>query len=124
MKVLHFFKTHLPDSWGGIQSFIHHLAHGTVQRGHSVDVLFLSRNLPPQPLTVENYTVHPTPINFELASTGFSLSVFKKFSELANRADIIHYHYPWPFMDVVHFATRVSTPSLVTYHSDIVRKRQ
>ena len=26
-------------------------------------------------------------------------------------------------MDVVHFATRVSKPSLVTYHSDIVRQR-
>ncbi|WP_312011894.1 glycosyltransferase family 4 protein [Bradyrhizobium sp. AUGA SZCCT0182] len=123
MRVLHFYKTHLPDSWGGTQSFIHQLAHGTAQRGHIVDVLILSRELPPRPLTVANYTVHPASLSFEVASTGFSLSVFKKFAELANQADVIHYHFPWPFMDVVHFATRVTKPSLVTYHSDIIRQR-
>jgi O-antigen biosynthesis rhamnosyltransferase len=123
MRILHFYKTALPDSWGGIQSFIHQLALGTTQKGHIVDVLFLSSKLPSHPLKVANYTTHPARLSFELASTGFSFSVFKKFSELADSADIIHYHFPWPFMDVVHFATRVSKPTVVTYHSDIIRQR-
>ena len=42
------------------------------------------------------------------------------FSQLAQRADIIHYYFPWPFMDVVHFATRVKKPTVVTYHSDVI----
>ena len=33
------------------------------------------------------------------------------------------YHFPWPFADLLHFATRCSKPSVVTYHSDIVRQR-
>lgn len=36
---------------------------------------------------------------------------------------MIHYHFPWPFMDVVHFATRIDKPTLVTYHSNIVRQK-
>ena len=30
-------------------------------------------------------------MSFELASTGFSFSIFKRFAELAKKADIIHY---------------------------------
>src|SRR5690606_28184090 len=55
--------------------------------------------------------------------TGFSLSAFRDFAELARRADLIHYHFPWPFMDLVHFATRVDRPSVLTYHSDIVKQQ-
>lgn len=58
-----------------------------------------------------------------MASTGFSIAAFKRFRELVRQADVVHYHFPWPFMDVVHFATRASKPSVVTYHSDIVRQR-
>jgi O-antigen biosynthesis rhamnosyltransferase len=123
MKILHFYKTYQPDSWGGIQSFIYQLAEGTAERGHSVDVLFLSRQSPSRPFKLGNHTAHSAPLTFEMASTGFSFSAFRKFSELAKDADIIHYHFPWPFMDFVHFTTRVSKPSVVTYHSDIVRQR-
>jgi rhamnosyl/mannosyltransferase len=49
--------------------------------------------------------------------------VFRKFAELAKRADIIHLHYPWPFMDVVHFASQHGKPTVVTYHSDIIRQQ-
>jgi rhamnosyl/mannosyltransferase len=123
MRILHFFKTYMPDSWGGTQSFIYQLAEGTAKRGHSVDVLFLSRKLSPRPQALGNHTIHPVRLTFELASTGFSIAAFKRFRELVGQADIVHYHFPWPFMDVVHFMTRKSAPSVVTYHSDIVRQR-
>jgi rhamnosyl/mannosyltransferase len=63
-------------------------------------------------------------MNFEIASTGFSFSAFLRFAQLAKQADIIHYHFPWPFMDLVHFATRIKKPSIVTYHSDIIRQEK
>jgi rhamnosyl/mannosyltransferase len=62
-------------------------------------------------------------MDFQIASTGFSLSVFSRFAQLTKEIDIIHYHYPWPFMDLVHFATRVKIPTVVTYHSDIIRQK-
>ncbi len=38
-----------------------------------------------------------------MASSPFSMAAFRRFAELARRADLIHYHFPWPFMDVVQF---------------------
>ncbi|WP_306308099.1 glycosyltransferase [Citrobacter youngae] len=61
--------------------------------------------------------------NFEIASTPFSLSCIKKFKELAKQADIIHYHYPFPFMDILHFLCRIKKPTVVSYHSDIVKQK-
>ena len=42
---------------------------------------------------------------------------------MAREADVVHYHFPWPFMDLAHFIARVNKPSVVTYHSDIVRQK-
>ncbi|MGY3387774.1 glycosyltransferase involved in cell wall biosynthesis [Bradyrhizobium sp. USDA 3311] len=123
MRILHLYKTHLPDTYGGVPQFIDQLARGVTQRGHAVDVLFPSRPRLLDASTVGNYTNHPVPLHLELASTTFSLSVFKKFAELADNADIVHYHFPWPLMDLVHLTALSSKPSVVTYHSDVVRQR-
>jgi rhamnosyl/mannosyltransferase len=61
-------------------------------------------------------------LDFQIASTGFSTSAFLRFFQLAKKADVVHYHFPWPFMDVVHFVSRINKPTLVTYHSDIIRQ--
>lgn len=123
MRILHLYKTHLPDTYGGVPQFIDQLARGVARRGHAVDVLFPSRQRSLRTSTVDNYTIHPVPLHLELASTSFSLSVFRKFAELADHADIIHYHFPWPLMDLVHLTALSSKPSVVTYHSDVVRQR-
>ena len=41
---------------------------------------------------------------------------------MAAEADIIHYHFPWPFMDLMHFFSRTKKPTIVTYHADIVKQ--
>ncbi|MBR0850297.1 glycosyltransferase family 4 protein [Bradyrhizobium diazoefficiens] len=122
MKILHFYKTYFPDSRGGIEQFIYQLAHGSGARGMEIDVLSLSSDVANSTSDFGNHLSHRVHKNFEIASTGFSLEAFKRFSELARRADIVHYHYPWPFADVVYFATAVKRPSVLTYHSDIVRQ--
>jgi glycosyltransferase involved in cell wall biosynthesis len=124
LKVLHFYKTSLPDSHGGVEQFIHQLARGSAQRGVEVDVLSLSSAKPDGTSQFENYTIHRINRDFEIASTAFSFKAIAKFASLARLADVVHYHFPWPFADLVHFATSVSKPSLLTYHSDIVRQRK
>ena len=123
MRVLHFYKTYIPDPPGGIAQVINQLARGTAQHGHAVDVLSLSRDTFGESIELDNHTAHRARLDFEVASTGFSFSVMGKFAALARAADVIHYHFPWPFLDVVHFATRVSKPTVLTYHSDILRQR-
>ncbi|MBR0914908.1 glycosyltransferase family 4 protein [Bradyrhizobium japonicum] len=124
MRILHFYKTYFPDSYGGIEQFINQLARSSVLQGHDVDVLSLSRNAANDSIVFENHTAYRSRLAFEIASTGFSFSVIGRFASLARAADVVHYHFPWPFLDVVHFATRMSKPTVLTYHSDILRQRR
>lgn len=123
LRVLHFFKTYYPDSFGGIEQVIFQLCKGTARYGFTGEVLALSPHPHETPIDFSGHLVHQARLDFQVASTGFSLSAFRKFSALASQADIVHLHYPWPFMDIVHFATRHGKPTVVTYHSDIVKQK-
>lgn len=123
MRVLHFYKTYYPDSVGGIEQVIRQLCVGTGRLGVSNTVLSLSRHNNLVPFEFEGHTVHRVPLNAEIASNAFSLQSIAALGRLAIEADVVHYHFPWPFMDLAHFVARVRKPTLVTYHSDIVRQR-
>lgn len=124
MRVLHFYKSAHPESVGGIEQVIDQIARGVAHCGVSTDVLALGSKSMAQPFEVNGYLSHRAKCNFQIASTGFSLSAFALFARLAQQADLIHYHFPWPFMDLVHFVSRTGKPSLVTYHSDIIRQQR
>ena len=123
MRVLHFYKTSMPDTVGGIEQVIFQLCESCAQQGIEGQVLSLSSGPTPPVVQVGHHEVHRAKLDLQFASTGFSLSVFKKFRELAAEADVVNYHFPWPFMDVVHFASGTRKPSVVTYHSDIIRQK-
>lgn len=123
MRVLHFYKASLPDSRGGVEQFIDQLARGSAQKGVKVDVLSLAGGNPAETRKFENYTIHQVRRNFEIASTTVSFKAIAKYSFLARLADVVHYHFPWPFADIVHFVAAASKPSILTYHSDIVRQK-
>lgn len=123
MRVLHFYKTSLPDSVGGTEQVIDQIASGAKKLGVETDVLSLTPHRVPRTVELNGYLVHRAKLDLQIASTGFSASAFLRFAQLANKADVIHYHFPWPFMDVVHFATMVKKPTVVTYHSDIIRQK-
>lgn len=122
MKVLHFYKTYYPESIGGVEQVIYQIASGVKEHGVVSSVLSLSRGNNSEPVSIGSHTAHKAKMDFEIASTGFSLSAFSRFKDLASEADIVHYHFPWPFMDLVHFVSNIQKPTLVTYHSDIVRQ--
>lgn len=123
MRILHFYKTYWPDTFGGVERSIHAIAEGTTNYGIKSDVLSLSKN--PESGTAEfgGHMAHKSKLDFEFSSTGFSRSVIAHFRELAAKADIIHYHFPWPMMDVVHLISPPGRPTVLTYHSDIVKQK-
>ncbi|XEH28293.1 glycosyltransferase family 4 protein [Edwardsiella tarda] len=123
MKVLHFYKTYYPDTFGGIEQVIYQLSESGAEYDFKSTVLSLSKrgDIDNQIIGVQRVCYAKT--NFEVASTPFSLSCIKKFKELAMQADIIHYHYPFPFMDMLHFLCRINKPTVVSYHSDIVKQK-
>ena len=123
MRVLHFYRTYFPDTVGGVEQVINQLVRGTITYGIESEVVTLTRKKAARTVEVDGHRVHRAQMDFQIASTGFSLSAFKLFARLAQQADIIHYHFPWPFMDLVHFMTRMNKPTVVTYHSDIIKQK-
>ncbi len=124
MRVLHFYKTYYPDSVGGIEQTIRQMCVGTGRLGVTNAVLSLSRDKNLVPITFEGHTVHRAPLDFEFLSNACSLASFGALARLAREADVVHYHFPWPFMDLAHIVARVNKPTVVTYHSDIVRQKK
>lgn len=102
--------------------FIRHLSNATSALGISNTVLALDKN-PVSGFLDQGIRVVQAREDFSIASTGFSLQSVGLLRELAAEADVVQYHFPWPFMDVAHFLAGVNKPSLVTYHSDIVRQK-
>jgi len=45
------------------------------------------------------------------------------FAELSRQVDVVQYHFPWPFADVLHALVRPTARTVMTYHSDIVRQK-
>lgn len=123
MRVLHLFKTYLPETVGGIEQVIFQICQSGVAHGIQGEVLTLSAEGGPAELMVAEHRVHRAKLDLQLASTGFSYSILARLKVLAAEVDVINYHFPWPFMDLLHFAARIDRPTVVTYHSDIIRQK-
>ena len=123
MRVLHLFKTYYPESMGGIEQVIFQLCQSCRAHGIEGEVLTLSANPLPERVQVGSHCVQRARLDLNLASTGFSRDALAQFRLRARHADRIHYHFPWPFMDLLHFAAGLRKPTLLTYHSDIVRQK-
>lgn len=123
MRVLHLFKTYLPETVGGIEQVIFQICQSGIPHGVHGEVLTLSAKDRPPELMVAEHLVHRARLDLQLASTGFSYSVLARLRALATEVDLINYHFPWPFMDLLHFAARIDKPTVVTYHSDIIRQK-
>lgn len=123
LKVLHAYRTYFPDSQGGLEEVIRQICLNTKPFDVESRVMSLSDSPVPPVLNRDEAQIHRFRKSFEVASCGFSLAAAHGFRRLVDWADVVHYHYPWPFADMLHLASGVTKPSLVTYHSDIVRQR-
>ncbi len=125
MKVLHVFKTYYPDTFGGIEEVVYQLAKHSSQFGIHAEVFALSNRAPQTlPEIYDGHRVHRIKKDIEFASTTFSLAAFQYFRKLTKEFDLIHYHFPWPVMDLMHFYANHSKPSVVTYQSDIIKQKK
>lgn len=124
MRVLHVFKTYYPDSLGGVEQVIRQLSTATAQLGVTNRIFTLSRNANTAPLLHDGATVIlRAQTTLDVASTPMSLQAISAFHAEARQADLIHYHYPWPFGDLLHLLAGRDRPAVLTYHSDVVRQR-
>lgn len=124
LKALHVYRTYFPDPPGGLQEAIRQICLGTKAFGVESRVFALS----PQPVPIEINRPEAlvvrarswwAPASCDLGS----IESLRRFKEAARFADVIHFHFPWPFADVLNLLGGVDKPKVMTYHSDIVRQR-
>ncbi len=122
MKVLQVYRTCYPETNGGVEQVIRFIASGTKTLGVETKILTLSDNDLP-PYNCEGTDIIPVKKTFEVSSNGFALKLISEFKKLSEWADVIHYHYPWPSGDLISLFNTAKKPSVVTYHSDIVKQK-
>ena len=124
MRVLHVYRTYIPDSKGGTQEVIRQICLSTSKLGVENRVFAPSPRPNPPVLQSDGATTIRVKLNFEIHSCGFCFTGLGEFRRQQAWADVVHYHFPWPFADFMHFITGVDKPTLVTYHADITRQRR
>lgn len=123
IKVLHFFKTSIIDNYGGVEQFIDTLCKGTNDLGVENILLTLSKSKYNKNIKIGGYRIYAAKEDLYIFSTGFSISAFFKLKKLANQSDIVHYHFPYPFADILQLLCGIKTSYIITYHSDIVKQK-
>ena len=124
MNVLHICRTYFPDPPGGVQEAIRQICLAVAPYGVRSRVFALSPV--PVPAIVERPEAKVVRERsfFALASCDIGgLASLKRYRELAEWADVVHFHFPWPFGDVYDLLVPVNKPKVMTYHSDIVRQK-
>ena len=123
MRVLHVYRNYFPETQGGLEETIRQICLNTAPHGVESRVLCTSETIEPRVVRRGEAAVFRCRRSGEIASCSLSIEAFPMFERLAEWADLIHYHFPWPFGDLLHLTSRVRRPTVLTYHSDIVRQR-
>ena len=125
MKILHLFKTFMPDTIGGIEEFIRVLTKETKKGGIENTILVPSRQCKNTEYTqYEGIVIIRTKQTFEYASCPISFQMLKVYRSIIKDYDILHIHYPWPFADLLALLfTPKKTKIIISYHSDVVKQK-
>jgi glycosyltransferase involved in cell wall biosynthesis len=123
LRVLHVYRTYFPETTGGLLEVVRQICRSTGALGVSNRIFTLARNPDPPILERDEADVYRYPLHMEVLSMSISATALGGFRPLVRWADVVNYHFPWPFADVLHVLGRVTTPAVVTYHSDIVKQR-
>lgn len=124
MKVLHVYRTYYPDPPGGLQQAICQIASGCQNLGSQSRVFALSPT--PTPADIERPEALVQRARSWWAPASCDLGgahAFKLYRDCVEWADVLHFHYPWPFADLLNLAVRTKKPKVMTYHSDIVKQK-
>lgn len=124
LRVLHVYRTYFPDPPGGLQEAIRQIALSCASLGVESRVFTLSPQPMPQAIRLPEARVERSrswgaPASCDLGGP----AAFLRYRRLTEWADVVHFHFPWPFGDLLRRAGVRGRPSVMTYHSDIVRQR-
>jgi len=119
IKILHVTKGFYPEVIGGIETFIETLSDEL--KDYCKFGLFCLGDKTCN-YNYKKITVYKFKKLFQISSCPISLDALIKFKNISSKYDIIHFHYPYPFMDLLNFFV-LKKKKITTYHSDIVKQK-
>jgi len=124
VKALHIYRTYFPDPPGGLQEAIRQISLATREFGVESKIFTLSPDPEPRTIVYDEGDVvrsksWAAPASCDLGS----LDSLRQFRALAQWADVLHFHFPWPFADLLRLFGNRRKPAVMTYHSDVVRQK-
>lgn len=122
VRVLHFFKSYWPEVFAGVGRAIDAIAQTTGTNDVEHHVLSINDDGRCETPLFHGQHLHKARRSFLIYSTDFSINALSKYKQLAAESDLIHLHFPWPFMDVAHLVSFTRKPTILTYHADALAK--
>ncbi|TDB37590.1 MAG: glycosyltransferase [Actinobacteria bacterium] len=115
-----------PPHLGGIEYHVRDLANALAARGHGVRAIVANEG--PQALTevIDGVEVTRLGRTFAISSAPVAFGMARALRAEATRADpadVLHLHSPYPWGELEWLRARPGIPTVLTYHSDIVRQR-
>ncbi len=123
MKVLLLYKDYHPVV-GGIENHIRLLARGLRNEGVDARVLVTNTGPATQRQTIDGVPVTKTGRQSTILSTPISLPFFVELRRQTATVDLVHLHAPYPLAELAQFVLGRAKPTVISYHSDIVRQKK
>jgi glycosyltransferase involved in cell wall biosynthesis len=125
MRVLHVYRTYFPDAQGGLQEAIRQICLACADFGIESRVFVLSPRPDPKIIDVEEGRVIRSRSWWAPASCDLGgYDAILEFKKQEKWADLIHFHYPWPYADILNLISFSNKPRILTYHSDVVKQKK
>ena len=124
LRALQVYRTYFPDPPGGLQEVIRQVGLSTA--GFGIDMQIFALSPTPYPKVIfrpEGMVLRArswaAPASCDLGG----IAAIREFAKCCEVSDIVHYHFPWPFGDILHAIGHPQIPAVMTYHSDVVRQK-
>ena len=121
LNILHIYKDYFPVV-GGIENHVRILAETQVSAGHTVSVIVCNPGRTTQREYLNNVAVLKSGRIGTVAS--MPLSFTHPFNIMRRKADIVHVHSPYPLGELSAWIFKYHTPTIMTYHSDVVQQKK
>ena len=123
MRVLLLYKDYHPVV-GGIENHIRLLARGLRNEGVDASVLVTNTGPATQRQTIDGVPVTKTGRQATILSTPISLPFFVELRRQMATVDLVHLHAPYPLAELAQLMLGRAKPTVISYHSDIVRQKK
>jgi len=121
-------KYYSPPHLGGVETVVRYLSEGLVEHADAnVTAVVCNESGTRSEETIAGVRVLRLPRQFALSSAPIALSMQGELRAQARSQtppDVIHLHQPYPWGDLAWLQASTDIPTVVSYHSDIVRQKR